>query len=73
MQQSGSAHRPSWASCPPGGPSSCRLVRCSPDNTAEWQVCHGYMGTELLATARMTSSTGERGAEEVIGELEAAG
>ncbi len=40
----------------------------------EWQVCHRYMGTELLATARMTvvdRESEER--KEVIGELVAAG
>ncbi len=36
----------------------------------EWQVCHRYMGTELLATARMTVVDGEsQEPKEVIGEL----
>ncbi len=40
----------------------------------EWQVCHRYMGTELLATARMTVVDGEsEEPKEVIGELVAAG
>jgi len=39
----------------------------------EWQVCHRYMGTELLAKARMTVVDGEDDKkEEVIGELVAA-
>jgi hypothetical protein len=40
----------------------------------EWQDCHRYMGTELLARARMAvlegEDTGPR--EEVVGELVAA-
>jgi hypothetical protein len=27
----------------------------------EWQVCHRYIGSELLGTARMTVVDGERG------------
>jgi len=40
----------------------------------EWQVCHRYMGTELLAKARMVVVDGEDSEprEEVIGELVAA-
>jgi transposase-like protein len=41
----------------------------------EWQVCHRYMGTELLAKARMRTVEAEEvePKEEVIGELVAAG
>jgi transposase-like protein len=41
----------------------------------EWQVCHRYMGTELLTKARMSVFEGEdlKTKEEVIGELVAAG
>jgi transposase-like protein len=40
----------------------------------EWQICHRYMGTELLATDRMTVVDGEsEEPKEVIGELVAAG
>jgi transposase-like protein len=40
----------------------------------EWQVCHRYMGVELLAKARMVVVDGEDSGpkEEVIGELVAA-
>ena len=40
----------------------------------EWQVCHRYMGTELLAKARMAVVDGAdtEPKEEVIGELVAA-
>jgi len=40
----------------------------------EWQVCHRYMGVELLAKARMVVVDGEEAEprEEVIGELVAA-
>jgi mutator family transposase len=44
------------------------------DGPNEWQVCHRYMGTELLATARMTVVDAEsEEPKEVIGELVAAG
>ena len=41
----------------------------------EWQVCHRYMGTKLLAKARMALVDGglEASGREVIGELVAAG
>ncbi|MFL5797040.1 MAG: IS256 family transposase [Actinomycetota bacterium] len=39
----------------------------------EWQVCHRYMGTELLTKARMTMLETTEPREEVIGELVAAG
>ncbi len=41
----------------------------------EWQVCHRYMGTELLTKARMRTVETEdiEPREEVIGELVAAG
>jgi putative transposase len=40
----------------------------------EWQVCHRYMGTELLAKARMAVIDGEsEESKGVIGELVAAG
>jgi transposase-like protein len=39
----------------------------------EWQVCHRYMGVELLQKARMTVLDGEsEEPKEVIGELVAA-
>jgi hypothetical protein len=41
---------------------------------AEWQVRHRYMGTELLATARMAVvDGGSEESKEVIRELVAAG
>jgi len=40
----------------------------------EWQVCHRYMGVELLAKARMSILDGGKDEpKEVIGELVAAG